>query len=141
MPITEPIPCLRETAICPHCSLNQFVTVTGSCRRCGRPLGVEFVRIGLGECHERSVEEEFRSLATGIGAMIRSHRKQHGLSQRQLAQATHIGRSYLSRAENGRLIPLPSTLYRLAQFINLTAIIIRVEHAQAVNGSKRRQRI
>jgi hypothetical protein len=28
----------REVVICPHCSLKQFVTVSGSCRKCRRVL-------------------------------------------------------------------------------------------------------
>ena len=49
-----------------------------------------------------------------IAAGVRAWRQQRGLTQKQLAFAAHLPRTYISRIENGRILPGLSTLERVA---------------------------
>jgi transcriptional regulator with XRE-family HTH domain len=50
-----------------------------------------------------------------LGRQIREMRIQKGLSQRDLAKRTGIFSSYISRIENGHIVPAIDTLEKLAQ--------------------------
>jgi putative toxin-antitoxin system antitoxin component (TIGR02293 family) len=49
-----------------------------------------------------------------VAGQIRKIRRAHHLSQRQLAARIQVPRTYISKIENGKLIPTLSTLARLA---------------------------
>jgi transcriptional regulator with XRE-family HTH domain len=49
-----------------------------------------------------------------IAAGVRSWRQMRGLTQKQLASAAQLPRTYISRIENGRILPGLSTLERVA---------------------------
>jgi transcriptional regulator with XRE-family HTH domain len=58
-----------------------------------------------------------------IGATIRSHRTQKGMSQGDIEKRTGLLRCYLSRVENGHTIPSLDTLSKIA-----TAMEIPLAH-------------
>jgi transcriptional regulator with XRE-family HTH domain len=53
-------------------------------------------------------------LARHLGRRLRYLRAQHGVTQSELSSKAKMGRSYLSRLENGRILPRYFTLARLA---------------------------
>ncbi len=71
-----------------------------------------------------------------IAAGVRSWRQQRGLTQKQLAFAAHLPRTYISRIENGRILPGLSTLERvaIALHIGLPALFDRRMRSHACNG-------
>ena len=70
---------------------------------------------------ERSTEPD--STPPGIerlGAVVREHREQAGLSLRQLAQRLGVSASLLSRIENGKAQPSVTTLYGLTAELHIS---------------------
>ena len=49
-----------------------------------------------------------------VAASVRGWRRVRGLTQKQLALASHLPRTYVSRIENGRIVPGLLTLERVA---------------------------
>ena len=54
-----------------------------------------------------------------IGATIREHRLQRGLSQGDIEKRTGLLRCYLSRVENGHTVPSLETLTKIGQALDL----------------------
>ena len=54
-----------------------------------------------------------------IGAAIRAHRLEKGLSQGDLEKKTGLLRCYLSRVENGHTVPSLDTLSKIAMALDL----------------------
>lgn len=127
---------LRETAICPHCSLHQYVKGS-TCPKCHGSLGVEFARLDLREWHRLLSDENSQLLRHEVGLAIRQLRVRRGISQGRLARmAGGIGRSQLSRVECGHVRPSISTLLRITRALGLTAIILRFESVSSIKSSQ-----
>ncbi len=54
-----------------------------------------------------------------IGATIRTHRLQKGMSQGDIEKRTGLLRCYLSRVENGHTVPSLETLQKIARALDL----------------------
>ncbi len=133
MSLDQPLFVLHQIADCPHCGLHQYLTENGECRRCKRPIGVEFINLPLSD-------KELRQLPNRVGLAIRDLRSRRGISQEKLARAAHTGRSHLSRIECGHVRPPLSTLLRLTGVLGLNAIILRFENARLSSASRTRPR-
>jgi DNA-binding XRE family transcriptional regulator len=96
----------RPVIRCERCRLVQFRASHNRCRRCLMP----FV-MAAPPPPEPVVETESHP---NIAAGVRAWRQQRGLTQKQLAFAAHLPRTYISRIENGRILPGLSTLERVA---------------------------
>jgi transcriptional regulator with XRE-family HTH domain len=59
------------------------------------------------------------TIATNIGATIRSYRLQKGMSQGDIEKRTGLLRCYLSRVENGHTVPSLETLQKIAYALDL----------------------
>ena len=59
------------------------------------------------------------TIATNIGATIRSYRLQKGMSQGDIEKRTGLLRCYLSRVENGHTVPSLETLQKIAHALDL----------------------
>jgi transcriptional regulator with XRE-family HTH domain len=57
--------------------------------------------------------------AMKIGATLRAHRLQKGLSQGDIEKKTGLLRCYLSRVENGHTVPSLDTLGKIAQALDV----------------------
>ncbi len=136
MSIYQPMFALRETVDCPHCHLRAFLTETGRCRRCARPLNVEFLRLDVAPQISGNIECE---LPSRIGAPIKAIRVQRHISQEALARVTGVSRTHLSRIENGSICPSLPTLMRVlcGHALGLNAIILRFEQAQSMSTPRR----
>ena len=129
MSIDQPLFVLRQIADCPHCGLHQYLTENGMCRRCNRPIGVEFIHLPLSD-------KKLRQLPNRVGLAIRDLRSRRGISQERLARAAGgMGRSHLSRIECGHVHPPLSTLLRLTGVLGLNVIILRFENAKLPSNS------
>ena len=60
-----------------------------------------------------------QELAESIGSKIRGMRKEHNISQEQLALLTSIDRSYLGRIERGEVSITIEKLYQIANTLNV----------------------
>lgn len=137
MSIDQPLFVLRETVDCPHCGIREFLkSDTGRCVRCGKPLGVEFLRLDVAAQLPGNID---CLLPSRIGAHIKAIRAQRHISQETLARATGVSRTHLSRIENGSICPSLSTLMRVlcGRPLGLNAIILRFEQAQSTSTSRR----
>ena len=101
-PVAEERPVVR----CERCRLVQFRASHNRCRRCLNP----FV-MAAPPPPEPVVEMDAHP---NIAAGVRSWRQMRGLTQKQLASAAQLPRTYISRIENGRILPGLSTLERVA---------------------------
>jgi len=59
------------------------------------------------------------TIATNIGATIRTYRLQKGMSQGDIEKRTGLLRCYLSRVENGHTVPSLETLQKIAYAMDL----------------------
>jgi transcriptional regulator with XRE-family HTH domain len=109
----------RPVVRCERCRLVQFRASHNRCRRCLVP----FV-MAAPPPPEPVVEMDAHP---NIAAGVRSWRQMRGLTQKQLASAAQLPRTYISRIENGRILPGLSTLERvaIALHIGLPALLDR----------------
>jgi DNA-binding XRE family transcriptional regulator len=112
---SDPRPVVR----CDRCRLVQFRASHNRCRRCLMPFVV-----AAPPPPEPVVEAEAHP---DIASGVRAWRQQRGLTQKQLAFAAHLPRTYISRIENGRILPGLSTLERVAGalHVGLSALLDR----------------
>jgi ribosome-binding protein aMBF1 (putative translation factor) len=135
MSIDPPLFALRQIADCPHCGLHQYLTENGACRRCNRPIGVEFIHLPLNDLARQLSDKELRLLPNRVGLAIRDLRSRRGISQEKLARAARTGRSHLSRIECGHVRPPLSTLLRVTGALGLDAVILRFENSKLPSNS------
>jgi ribosome-binding protein aMBF1 (putative translation factor) len=123
---------------CSYCHLHQYLSQ--QCRRCGRALNVECIRINLppGDRADQP-ETADRALPVRIGAAIRSLRSRRGISQEALAKAAKTGRSTISRMECGHLVPSLSRLLSLARLCGLTSVLLRLEQSEDIPARSSRK--
>lgn len=59
-----------------------------------------------------------------FGEVIRSHRKEKGISQEKLAEDSNLQRTFISRMERGLTQPTLVTIFELAQALDVEPIQI-----------------
>lgn len=62
-----------------------------------------------------------RDIAKEVGVLIKSHRKEAGLSQEALALKAGIARAYVGRLERGEFNITIKTLWDIAEAIGISA--------------------
>jgi transcriptional regulator with XRE-family HTH domain len=62
---------------------------------------------------------EASTVASNIGATIRTYRLQKGMSQGDIEKRTGLLRCYLSRVENGHTVPSLETLQKIAHALDI----------------------
>ena len=81
-------------------------------------------RYGKGGTPERvKFEEEAYAYYTGL--ILRDARKDAKVSQAELARRTQTTKSYISRIENGVIIPSVAVFYRMIAALGMTVEIVR----------------
>jgi transcriptional regulator with XRE-family HTH domain len=120
----------REVVRCDICSLVQFRTNSGTCRKCHNSLDPEPAILAP----EPEPEPEANASHHGmnVAATIRSLRQKSGLSQRQLAERMKVPRTYVSKIENEKATPTLSSLERLATALQVSVADL-VGSTQAAN--------
>lgn len=138
---------LREVVTCAFCGLVQYETTTKDCRRCLRPpvppkppfisAPIQIQATVRRKKHARAADitqqhavtkpsqRDLLELSrTAIAYNLRTFRKSRSMTQETLATLTHFPRTYISRVENGALIPGPSNLYRLSQALGVELVLL-----------------
>jgi transcriptional regulator with XRE-family HTH domain len=111
----------REVVRCDNCSLVQFRTQSGFCRRCRASLDPEEPeQIILPPLPEEHAEPSDGKPQFQVALAIRTLRQRNGISQRQLALRMGVPRTYVSKIENEKATPTLSSLERIAQALDVT---------------------
>jgi transcriptional regulator with XRE-family HTH domain len=111
----------REVVRCDSCSLVQFRTQSGFCRRCHASLDPEEPEaILLPPTPAEIAEPTDAKPQFQVALAIRSLRQRNGISQRQLAQRMGVPRTYVSKIENEKATPTLSSLERIAEALEVT---------------------
>ena len=126
------VPVLR----CKSCQLNQFVTKSGLCRRCHKPLFVEepVVCEKKEEIAQPPASTSGRNAPIDMGRAIWLLRSVRGLSQRAMAQRMGTARTYISKLETNRCMPTTTQIRRLAGTLEVSEyclITLATIHNQA----------
>lgn len=120
----------REVVRCDRCSLVQFRTNSGICRRCHLSLDDEPEPAPILEPVAPTFHPEPSGL--NVAATIRSLRQKSGMSQRQLAERMKVPRTYVSKIENEKAMPTLSSLERLAIALQVNVVDL-LGNASSVN--------
>lgn len=74
----------------------------------------------LGTEHRATDQELKLAGDTILGRILQRERKEYGLGQKEVAEATGIGRSHLGMIETGTAMPTVRNLAKLAQFFSVS---------------------
>lgn len=111
-----------DMLICPWCHL-QASRMTGSCRRCRRPLPVTFLELSI----PSNSDLDSDSSRHCIGKTLRRLRLRRGYTQSMLASSMLTHRTHVSRAERGRVTPSAEFLLRAAAALGVKRIVLCVK--------------
>ena len=109
---------------CPVCGLVQFCTLSMTCKRCWRSLGIRYATLALSRnnIEKQNSSDEF---ARAFGRTLRGMRRNRNWTQAECAIRLEISRSQVSRLETGRR-PSVSILFRAALVFSVDRVIIRM---------------
>lgn len=116
----------RAVIRCSNCRLVQYLGTRNHCPRC-------FSLLTPPPPPEPPAPEPAARPNVAIG--IRNWRRVRGLTQKQLAVASHLPRTYISRIENGRIVPGLLTLERVAIALEVGLPALLVAVSRNGNGS------
>ena len=116
---------------CPVCHLNQF-NRGGRCGRCHSSLRVGYIELFLPSPTACRDSQGLLTISEELGRFIRRMRLRRGMTQTALAAATAIGisRTYLSRVENGRILPSVIAMIGIARAVGIDKITLRVSSSK-----------
>ena len=112
---------------CARCRLVQYCSSQNRCRRCFYSFAVE----PPPPPEPVIVQEAHPNIAAGV----RSWRQVRGLTQKQLATAAQLPRTYISRIENGRILPGLMTLERVAGALHIALPALLDRNGRKSNGN------
>ena len=101
----------RPVVRCARCRLVQFRASHNRCRRCYFPFAVEVP--------PPPPPAPANGQHPDVAAGVRCWRRVRGLTQKELASAAQLPRTYISRIENGRILPGLPTLERVAEALHV----------------------
>ena len=103
-----------DSVVCPFCKLTQYERGNGKCRRCHQSLGLTYIEIFLSPLPTSVDSQSLIAMRLEIGQIIRRLRCRRGMTQIALASLSGVNRSYLSRAEHGKVMPSVIALMQIA---------------------------
>jgi DNA-binding XRE family transcriptional regulator len=118
-----------EIIVCSNCHMRQLERERGNgrCCRCHHSLGfsyIEFVVPALAGCPDT---QSLVATRVELGRLMRRLRFRRGLTQAALADSlSGIHRTYLSRAERGRVMPSIISLMRITRALGVDKVLLRV---------------
>jgi RNA polymerase sigma factor (sigma-70 family) len=115
----------REAVRCTNgsCSLVQYRTKNGLCRKCRTPLPGQEPEQGSEPPtadEPSSVIPGIKNLEARMASTMHAIRESKHLSQRQLAEKIGVPRTYISKIENGKAIPTLPSLERFADAFGMS---------------------
>lgn len=144
----------REVVRCQSCSLVQFRTVSDLCRRCQKPLSPQLadersdtpdaaITGNAGDSFGEAFSEASGSLPgqsplkpLPIGRTVKRMRRMRGVSQGELGLRVGLRRTYLSRVENGHVMPGPRLVAEIAQALGVDmSDLVSPQPARGGNGA------
>jgi len=84
-------------------------------------LDAELGKVGTPERNAARAEAE----AFFTGQMLRESRKEVHMTQRELAEKLNVTKSYISRIENGVIIPSVTVFYRIIEALGMRVEIVK----------------
>lgn len=116
-----------EAITCRRCNRRQYPR-NGKCIACHCTLNVGYVVFEIEGPTEGRSEDHHKQLAHRVGSLLRSLRRRGGICQSEMARmAAGIDRSYLSKAECGRVLLHFNSLLTLLQALGLSGVILRFD--------------
>ena len=103
----------REIIRCGSCQLNQFMTATGQCRKCGTKLEKPKEPVETAPPAQPAQQSLF------WGTILLKLRTRRGLSQTKLAKKINRPRTFISKLERRAFPPTISTCLLLADGLNI----------------------
>ena len=116
---------IREVVVCKHCKLKQFERLS-RCRRCHESLDFSYIEIYLSHSLVPPSSQREDTIRKEVGGLIRRLRARREITQASLASLTGINRTYLSRAERGKVMPSIIALLQIARALDVDKILLRV---------------
>jgi transcriptional regulator with XRE-family HTH domain len=136
----------REVVRCEDCHLVQFRTNSNCCRKCRKPYNDPALPLAAQEIYvtpppppkppklaQRSKKSKDYVVRSGVAKNIRLLRKKSKLSQRQLAEALGIDRTYITKIERGKKLPTLALLEDLAAALNVPLVKIVCKSADSAS--------
>lgn len=127
----------REVIRCGHCTLVQYLTAAGACRRCRRSL--QFTPPPPPELPMPVLVEAVIVEETHWGRRIATVRKERALTQGQVAIRMHVPRTFVSKLEQRHKAATLGTVLRLAAALRVEVSMLiplagreRAEYAQTL---------
>jgi len=118
----------QESLFCENCQLTQYERGSGICRRCRRKLGVSYLEVYLSSPLDPLTFQNENAIRREVGGLIRRLRSRREITQAALASLTGINRTYLSRAERGKVMPSIIALMQIACALEVDKILLRVRN-------------
>lgn len=127
----------REIIRCgnPDCKLNQFKTGSGLCRRCNTPYPekpieeptpeeIPLLPVVAIEIPRSSIKLDRVKMnrKMAIGRRLYELRSEKRLTQQGMATKAGVPRTYISRIENGRILPGPVMLRRFSDALGISML-------------------
>jgi ribosome-binding protein aMBF1 (putative translation factor) len=119
----------RKVIRCKHCSLNQFATLSGNCRRCAKPYEeppkqspppmppskpIEWNTDGMHRTFNRKNQGPFHYVVPDVATAMKIMRRVTSQSQRELALRIRVPRTYISKIENHQAEPNITSIDKIA---------------------------
>jgi DNA-binding XRE family transcriptional regulator len=124
-PISDSVVC------CQFCKLTQFERGNGQCRRCHHPLGFTYIEFFLSPLPTSIDSQSLIAMRLKVGALIRRLRCRRGITQAALASLSGVNRSYISRAEHGKVTPSVIALMQIAGALGVSKLMLRLRSSSA----------
>jgi DNA-binding XRE family transcriptional regulator len=121
----------QESLVCPNCQLKQYERGSGACRRCRQKLGLSYLEVYLSSSLAPFTSQDEIAIRKEVGGLIRRLRSRRDITQAELASLTGINRTYLSRAERGKVVPSIIALIQIARALEVDKILLRVRSSSS----------
>jgi DNA-binding XRE family transcriptional regulator len=119
----------QESLVCANCQLKQYERGSGICRRCRHKLGLSYLEVYLSSSLAPLTSQNRIAIRKEVGGLIRRLRSRREITQAALASLTGINRTYLSRAERGKVTPSIIALIQIARALEVDKVLLRVRNS------------